>query len=963
MSIKGLTLELNGNIAPLNKALADVNSTSRNLQGELREVERLLKLDPTNTELLAQKQKLLADSVENAKRKLDQLKLAQQQASEQLARGEIGEDQYRALQREVIKAEQNLEKLEKQAADTAADVDKLGKESSEAATQVNKVGTEAEEAAKKSSLLGDIFKGGFFANIATNALNATVSALQKLGAKAFEIAGSLIKLSDETGLSITRVQELNYVFTLLDGSTDLYAKSQARLTRAMSEARDGTAQYKDAFERLGWSVSDITNGDGSLRDATEVMGELIDQLGGIENPAERDAVALDLLGRSAQELNPLIKAGSEEIERLSQEAHSMGAVMSEEAIQALDTVGDRLEALGISVTNFVGEALAGLIEAFSKPTVNSLTQAAQAMDDVTEAADRNVARTAAAGAMALEYVDKLDALAEQGLDTAEAQEEYARTVDKLNYLVPELNLTINKQTGLINENTGAIRANVQAWLDAATAQALQEKFNATLEAYGAAQAEIIVNETEMQRQHLETIAIETQLETILRQVGESIGYTGKELEEFTSGMLAARVSNGDFGASLLASGVDASLLTNELYSLRRELIDSEAAEGVLNAAIEKGKSTLAEYEDEVNLANEAVSNLNKEAEGLAATMDAAAAREKVITGAFGAIETAADTLATAYENAKESAQKSIDSQVKLFGDLDTKAKVTIDSVIGSFEKQITYLDEYAENIRIAMEKGVDQGIIANLTDGSEESAKILAAIVQGGDEKIQELNEKFGKVEDGKEKFSSAVAEMETDFENSMNTIQEKLDETIAESDKYADMAEAGANSAQGYIDGINSKLDELRTTSAAFANALPKTTDATLKISSPSKVMEEKAGFAADGFIVGLRGKNKDVSDAGKDFAESMNKAIDAALSGATPDVSISSALSVPVQPVGAESFANVDEALSRMSSAIVGSMPSMGKGDLTIINTTNGVEFSRAILPDFRFVESQSPVEVKDY
>lgn len=112
--IAGITIEIGGNTAPLNKALAGVNKTSKDLQSELKQVDRLLKLDPKNTELMAQKQKLLTEAVKNTGDKLNTLKEAQKQVNEQFAKGEISEDQYRAFQREIVKTEQDLKKLETQ---------------------------------------------------------------------------------------------------------------------------------------------------------------------------------------------------------------------------------------------------------------------------------------------------------------------------------------------------------------------------------------------------------------------------------------------------------------------------------------------------------------------------------------------------------------------------------------------------------------------------------------------------------------------------------------------------------------------------------------------------------------------------------------------------------------------------------------------------------------------------------
>lgn len=116
--IKGITIEIGGNTQPLNKALQDVNKKSKDLQTELKQVDRLLKLDPKNTELVSQKQKLLADAVSNTKSKLDVLKEAEKQAQQQFAKGEIGEEQYRAIQREVTSTEQSLKTLQKELKNT-----------------------------------------------------------------------------------------------------------------------------------------------------------------------------------------------------------------------------------------------------------------------------------------------------------------------------------------------------------------------------------------------------------------------------------------------------------------------------------------------------------------------------------------------------------------------------------------------------------------------------------------------------------------------------------------------------------------------------------------------------------------------------------------------------------------------------------------------------------------------------
>ena len=113
--IKGITVEIGGDTTGLDKALKSVNSSIKTSQSGLKDVSKLLKLDPTNTELLTQKQKLLKDAIGSTKEKLDALKLAQEQAKAQLESGDLGQDKYDALQREIIETEQELKRLQEQA--------------------------------------------------------------------------------------------------------------------------------------------------------------------------------------------------------------------------------------------------------------------------------------------------------------------------------------------------------------------------------------------------------------------------------------------------------------------------------------------------------------------------------------------------------------------------------------------------------------------------------------------------------------------------------------------------------------------------------------------------------------------------------------------------------------------------------------------------------------------------------
>ena len=139
-TIKGLTVEIAGDTTKLGKALENVEKKSRDLSGELGEINRLLKMDPGNTELLAQKQKVLADAVSNTKEKLDTLREAEKQVQAQFERGEVSEAQYRALQREIMATEKKLGSYEKAAKDTADALDETAQAEKNAAQEAQEMG-------------------------------------------------------------------------------------------------------------------------------------------------------------------------------------------------------------------------------------------------------------------------------------------------------------------------------------------------------------------------------------------------------------------------------------------------------------------------------------------------------------------------------------------------------------------------------------------------------------------------------------------------------------------------------------------------------------------------------------------------------------------------------------------------------------------------------------------------------
>lgn len=238
--IRGITVEIGGDATGLEKALQSVNKTISNTQRELKDVERLLKLDPSHTELLSQKQKLLAESVSATKQKLDALKTAQEQAKQQMESGDLGKDKYDALQREIVATEQELQKLAKEAADANT-----------ALTKIGDVGATLESVGGKITSVGQ--------SLTTHVTLPIVAA-----------GTAIIKTAGDFDQSMTQVKAITGATgedfeSLRDLAIDLGAKtaySAVECADAMTE-----------MGKAGWSTQQIMDGMAGVLDAAAASGE------------------------------------------------------------------------------------------------------------------------------------------------------------------------------------------------------------------------------------------------------------------------------------------------------------------------------------------------------------------------------------------------------------------------------------------------------------------------------------------------------------------------------------------------------------------------------------------------------------------------------------------------------------------------------------------------------------------
>ena len=384
--IVGITIDIEGKASGLTKSLQEANSSISKTTQALKDVNSALKLDPTNVDLLAQKEALLNKQIEQTNDKLEIMQQVATDANEALARGDISQEQYAQLTAEIARTDAALSDLENEANGSADAMDEVGDGAEGAAGDLGNVSEESGNA-------GAALKGLEGVAVATGAAMAAafagaVAAAKEVGEALIGCTMDAAAYSDElltqssiTGLSTEKLQELGYAAELVDTSVDTITGSMTKNLKAMKSAQDGTGAAAEAYAQLGVSV---TNADGSLRNQEDVYWDVIDALGNISNETERDALAMDILGKSAKELNPLIEAGSDTMAQLAKEAHETGYVMSDEALNAFGDFDDQMQRLNNGVTgakNALGMVLLPTLGDLASEGTDLLSEFTNAMID------------------------------------------------------------------------------------------------------------------------------------------------------------------------------------------------------------------------------------------------------------------------------------------------------------------------------------------------------------------------------------------------------------------------------------------------------------------------------------------------------------------------------------------------------------------------------------------------------
>lgn len=326
------------------KQLKNVNEQIKTLGSEMKVVESAFEGQEKSEEALTAKSRVLTEEIGKQREKVDLLTKGLKESAEK-----YGENDERTLkwQQAVNNATAELNKMENQLDKTTAELNDEASGADKAGDETEKAGKQAKDSEGNWKGLGDTVAavGAAMAAAAAAAAAAIVSAgkaLADFAVSGAAYADDLLTMSTVTGISTEKLQELQYAADLVDVSVDTITGSMKKNLASMSKAQKGNEATAAAYKKLGVAVTDA---NGNLRDDETVYWELINALGQVEDETQRDILAMDLLGKSASDLNPLIEAGADKMAELADDAHKAGYVLDEETLGAFGEFDDQLRKL------------------------------------------------------------------------------------------------------------------------------------------------------------------------------------------------------------------------------------------------------------------------------------------------------------------------------------------------------------------------------------------------------------------------------------------------------------------------------------------------------------------------------------------------------------------------------------------------------------------------------------------
>ena len=428
---------------------------------------------------------------------------------------------------------------------------------------------------------------------------------------------------------------------------------------------------------------------------------------------------------------------------------------------------------------------------------------------------------------------KLQELMDVEEKSASTKQEILTVVQMLNEAMPQLGLAYDQYADSLNMTADSIRKVVEA-------EIAREKNAANYENLK------------------KFIANESDLYTNLQKHIEETKNAEAELAKAQAAAEEKRKSLGTPGMSEAGGRAYAAALLPYIEAVSK-------AQRAVEDATEAEKEAQAAYD-----ANKA--KIDELTSSLAGYTEEVAENGGEIRSVINNITEKISDLTAKYEEAYKAALDSIEGQYSIW---DNAAKVVATSagtMNDALESQISYWQKYNENLagltdRSADIKGLSE-MLASFADGSAESVNAVAGMAKASDEDLKAMVKNWQKLRDEQETVAEKLANLETDFKDSMNTLQKELETAIGNMKLSDEAAQSGKNTIQGFIDGAEDMIPEVQAAYKRIAEAAVAAIDAQLQIHSPSRVLWEKGEYAMSGFIGGVEAMEPDVAEAMKSAA-----------------------------------------------------------------------------------------------
>lgn len=483
--------------------------------------------------------------------------------------------------------------------------------------------------------------------------------------------------------------------------------------------------------------------------------------------------------------------------------------MAENELENLKTAaGDSFSYLARDAVTALGDMASGIRQNMTELDPLSKRLAENAAEYEEEAASIELADRQARA-----LIDSLEEMGDFGSLDDVTQQKYLATLRLIGELVPSTKNIIDEETGAIEGGTEALYANTEAAREnAEQTAALKEaqenwaEYERTMEQVAAEEALLTAARAEQSQAQAEYNAIMERYEELMAEAQARAAEMNAQYgTNYTADQFLREVGtpaeNGE--PEWVALQEEMNLAADEVSRTTQEV-------DTLSASIADGKEELEEYGyvvDEYNAQMEAMGeSYEKAIEGSQALTEE---QQDAING-MTLMEQQFDALLAERDAAIEEAEERVDSIISGFGAIEMPEAISADELLENLQTQLDYMEQYQENLAAVQEMGLDADIVTMLSDGSTQSAAILAGLAEDGGESIDALNAKFAEVGTAKDAMAVAMAEASIDFQNRANEITTAMDNMVADVNQYGLAYGNAASTIQGIIDGMNSKIGTL---------------------------------------------------------------------------------------------------------------------------------------------------------